>query len=132
MAGVTGPQYSMLISVAQLAATGEEVSVNALAAHLCVSGTYVTAESKKLEKLGLLRRKPNRRDRRSVLLSLDKAGEALLDGVLPSVRAINDVLFIRLTQASFRVLHRELTQLVETADDALLVAQAEQRRRRAR
>lgn len=132
VAGLTGAQYSMLLSVGHLTRGGETVSVNTLAAHLHVSGTYVTAESKKLEKLGLLRRDPNPDDRRSVLLSLNEAGRILLDDVLPFVRAINDVLFADLTQASFTVLHSELPNLVETADEALLIAEAELRRRRRR
>lgn len=130
--GLTGAQYSMLVSLAHLTRDGDKVSVNALAETLHVSGTYVTAESKRLEKLGLLRRDPNPDDRRSVLLSLDEAGCDLLDDLLPSVRAINDVLFAGLSFKSFAVLHAELPDLVETADEALLVAQAEERRRRRR
>jgi DNA-binding MarR family transcriptional regulator len=132
MVGLTGPQYSMLISVAHLNASGRDVSVSTLAESLCVSGTYVTAESKKLERLGLLRRDSNPRDRRGVLLSLDAKGQALIDDVLPALRGINDIAFGSLSRIGFEVLHAELPKLVESADAALLVAAAEGRQRQLR
>jgi len=122
----------MLLSLGHLARDGEKVSVNTLAAHLHVSGTYVTAESKKLEKLRLLRRDPNPDDGRSVILGLDDEGRILLSEVLPFVRAINDILFADVTRKSFAVLHDELPNLVESADEALLIAAAEERRRQRR
>jgi DNA-binding MarR family transcriptional regulator len=130
IAGLSGAQYSMLVSLGHLTRNGERVSVNTLAEHLHVSGTYVTAESKGLEKLRLLRRDPNPDDRRSVLLSLDEPGRLLLDDLLPSVRVVNDALFADLNSKSFAVFCAELPNLVKRADEALLVARAQEIRHR--
>lgn len=123
IAGVTGPQYSILVSIAHLSAGGNGVAVGRLAGHLHVSGTYVTAESKKLEARGYLARIATPDDRRVVLLRLSPAGWALMDDVLPAVRAANDELFRALGRREFAVLCNAFSKLVETGADALLVVE---------
>src|SRR5215813_10897602 len=55
---VTGPQYNLLMSVAQLqGATG--VSVGTVAQAMHVSSAFVTAEAGKLVRIGLLKKRPN-------------------------------------------------------------------------
>jgi len=120
--GLTGPQYSMLMSIPHLAARGAGVTVGQLAAHLHVSGTYVTAESKKLAARGEIERLPNPGDRRSVLLQLTPKGRQTLAQVLPMVRNVNDALFAGLNREAFELLRTEMMRLVMACDDALLVA----------
>src|SRR5215472_7760274 len=70
---VTGPQYHLLMTVAQLQdALG--VSVGKVAQVMHVSSAFVTSETGKLSGLGLLRKRPNPDDRRGALLSLTQAG----------------------------------------------------------
>ena len=129
MAGVSGPQYSMMIAIARLAGDGGGVTVGELARHLHVSGTFATAESKKLEAVGYLARVANPADRRSVLLRLTAAGRALMDDLLPVVRAVNDELFRGMGRGEFEIVSREVAALVESCGDALLVAESYRRKR---
>lgn len=120
--GLTGAQYSMLVSIPHLSVQTNGVTVGQLATHLHVSGTYVTAESKKLEARGDLRRIPNPEDRRSVLLQITARGEATLSRVLPMVCEINDTLFADLGREEFEVLRSRMLNLVEACDVALIIA----------
>ena len=120
--GLTGAQYSMLVSIPHLSIERSGVTVGQLATHLHVSGTYVTAESKKLEARGELRRVPNPEDRRSVLLQVTAKGEATLSRVVPMVREINDALFADLGQEEFEMLRSRMLNLVKACDVALLIA----------
>src|SRR5215472_10241170 len=71
--GLTGIQYTILISVSHLLREGE-VSVSMIAGHLHVSGAFVTIETGKLLKMGLLTKRPDIHDRRRVCLSITKKG----------------------------------------------------------
>src|SRR5262249_49705968 len=67
--GLTGIQYTILISVSHLLHQGE-VSVSMIAEHLHVSGAFVTIETGKLLKMGLVTKRPDPQDRRRVSLSI--------------------------------------------------------------
>lgn len=122
-AGLTGPQYSLIVAIAHLAESAGGTTVSQLANHLHVSGTYVTAEANKLERAGLLLRAPNPNDRRSVLLQLTKSGLELLERMIPVISRINDEIFRDLTRADFELLVRLMSGLAESAADALALAQ---------
>ena len=126
-AGLTGPQYSLIVAISHLAESGGGTTVSQLANHLHVSGTYVTAEANKLESAGLLRRAPNPDDRRSVLLQLTKSGLELLEQMIPVISRINDEIFRDLTRNDFEVLVRLMAGLAESAADALPLAQGYRR-----
>ena len=71
--GVTGPQYTVLITVAYLqAATG--ITVQALAKNLRVSSAFITAECRRLIESGLLLKRPNPIDSRSTLITVAPGG----------------------------------------------------------
>jgi len=130
IAGITGPQYSILASVAHLSATGSGLSVGRLASYLHISGTYVTAESKKLEQRGFLARAPDPDDRRVVLLRLTPEGEALMDDLLPAVVTVNDEFFRDLGRKEFGVLCDAISNMVRAGEDALVAVQPFVRKRR--
>ena len=67
--GLSGIQYTILISIAHLEPAGD-VSVGKIASHLHLSGAFVTVETGKLIKLGLLTKKVDPKDRRRVCLSV--------------------------------------------------------------
>jgi DNA-binding MarR family transcriptional regulator len=128
-AGLTGPQYSLIVAIAHLAESEAGTTVNQLANHLHVSGTYVTAEANKLEAAGLLLRAPNPKDKRSVLLKLTRSGLELLDQMIPVIRRINDEIFRDLARADFELLVRLMAGLAESAADALALARVYPRKR---
>ncbi|MGH8328260.1 MAG: MarR family winged helix-turn-helix transcriptional regulator, partial [Steroidobacteraceae bacterium] len=114
MAGISGSQYSLIIAIAHLGAAEAGITVTQLAAGLHVSGTYVTAETNKLEQAGYVRRSPNPRDRRSVLLTLTDPGLKLLDRLLPTIQRVNDQIFQGLSRMEFEILQRVMSRLAHS------------------
>ena len=115
---VTGPQYHLLMTVAQLqGASG--IGVGKVAQVMQVSSAFVTAETGKLSTLGLLKKRPNPQDRRGALLSLTQAGRLKMDRLIPEIRAVNDLFFGRLDSRSFRELCVGATALVQGSREAM-------------
>ena len=113
--GLTGIQYTILISVSHLERAGE-VSVSMIAAHLHISGAFVTIETGKLLKLGLVTKRPDPRDRRRVCLSITRKGADLLHRLAPTQAQVNDVLFEFLDAAQFRELRGLVDRMTECGD----------------
>ncbi|MGY3453216.1 MarR family winged helix-turn-helix transcriptional regulator [Bradyrhizobium sp. USDA 4353] len=67
--GISGPQWMILMAISELD-RGEGVAVNAAAKRLHVDPSFVTTQSKLLEKKGFMERKPAPNDARVVLMSL--------------------------------------------------------------
>jgi len=110
-AGLTGPQYTMLITVAYLqGVTG--ISVQSLARNLRVTSAFITAESRRLIEHGLLAKRINPHDSRSMLLSVTAAGRRRLERLLPELRRVNDAFFSHVTARSFGHAMRFLEQLL--------------------
>jgi DNA-binding MarR family transcriptional regulator len=122
--GITGPQYSVLVAIAQFQGA-DGVSVGKVAEVLHVSGAFITAETRQLERLGLVIKAINPRDRRGVLLRLTPNGARQMIAISPAIMAINDKFFAPFTRTTFRAFahsaarlvnsSREVTELVETA-----------------
>ncbi len=117
--GLTGIQYSILISIRQLSADGE-VTVNQLADHLHFSGSFVTVETGKLQKRGLITKKRHLQDRRKIVLSITKEGLKLLDMLTQTQQTINNILFEKLGSNQFVQLRDLVKQLATNADSATL------------
>ena len=119
--GLSGPQYTILITVRQLQGdTG--VGANAVAAHLSHSPAFVTAETGKMVKLGVLDKRPNPEDGRRVLLSVTERGAGLLRSLAPLQQEVNDQLFEPVTAENFDMLHRLAHDLNGSAEKALLLS----------
>lgn len=115
---VTGPQYSLLMAVAQFqGATG--VSVGAVAQAMHVSSSFVTAETGKLSDAGLLRKHPNPSDGRGALIELTPLGRTKIHGLLVEIRAVNDLFFGLLTAGSFAALCASAEALVGGSREAM-------------
>ncbi|MGD9920263.1 MAG: MarR family winged helix-turn-helix transcriptional regulator [Pseudorhodoplanes sp.] len=97
---LSGPQYSVLMAVAQARGDGG-VGVGALARLLHVSSAFVATETGKLAQAGLIAKRPNPKDRRGVLLDITRAGRALIEDNSAEIRAVNDEFFGQLDRASF-------------------------------
>lgn len=75
--GISGPQWMILMAIGDLD-RGKGVPVKDVSAMLHVDPSFVTTQSKMLEKNGFLRRIPSREDARVVLMSLsDKASKKI-------------------------------------------------------
>jgi len=115
---VTGPQYNLLMTVAELqGAAGASVGTVARAMHL--SSSFVTAETGKLSDVGLLRKQTNRSDRRGALLKLTPLARRKIHRLLPEIRAVNDLFFGLLTVESFTALCAGAEALVEGSREAM-------------
>jgi MarR family transcriptional regulator, organic hydroperoxide resistance regulator len=115
---VTGPQYNLLMTVAQLqGAIG--ISIGAVAQAMHVSSSFVTAETGKLSDVGLLKKVPNPSDRRSALLKLAPLGRTKIRGLFGEIRAVNELFFGPLTAQSFAALCASADALVRGSREAM-------------
>jgi DNA-binding MarR family transcriptional regulator len=117
--GLVGIEYTVLISIRHLAVENPNVSVSRVAAHLYLSGTFVTTVTNKLEKLGLIHKLPDPTDRRRVRLEVSAKGNALLAELAPVQRQVNDVQFGCLSMAEFLQLLETVERLIESSDQAI-------------
>jgi DNA-binding MarR family transcriptional regulator len=114
--GITGPQYSVLVAIAQFQGA-DGVSVGKVAEVLHVSGAFITAETRELDRLGFVMKAINPRDRRGVLLRLTPKGERQMIAISPAITAVNDRFFAPLTRTAFRALADSAVQLVHSSQD---------------
>ncbi len=121
--GLTAPQYTIMMAVAEL--QGENgVSVGRVGEYLHVTGPFVTMESGKLLKKGLLERQSDLKDRRVSLLFLAPKGAKALQSLFPELQQINDVFFELGSRAEFERLCKTLEKLVGNAQRALALINA--------
>jgi DNA-binding MarR family transcriptional regulator len=99
--GVSGTQYTMLMSVLHLQGT-TGVSITALAEYLEVTGPHVTGTIGKLVAGGFVRKAVNPKDRRGVLVKLTPAGRKKLLQVFEFISAVNDRLFEGVGREEYR------------------------------
>ena len=116
--GLTGIQYTILISVAHLEEQGG-VSVNTISAHLRVSGPFITIETNKLLGVGLLTKRQDVKDRRRVCLRVTRKGRDLLGKLAPIQVQVNDILFGFLDATQFRQLHGMVDEMSACGDRAV-------------
>ena len=115
---VTGPQYSLLMTVAQLQGT-TGVSVGSVAKAMLVSSAFITSEIGKLSDAGLITKRPNPEDGRSALLTLAPAGRMRIDGLMSEIRTVNDLFFGLLGARSFAQLCASAGALVRGSREAM-------------
>lgn len=116
--GLTGIQYTTLISIAHLQNRGD-VGVNAIAEHLHLSGAFITTEVAKLVRAGYVRKRTNSKDKRRVLLTITSAGRKLLADLVHVQAPVNDALFDALSAEEFMQLKGIMARLVPCASRAL-------------
>ena len=82
--GISGPQWMILMALADLD-KGDGVPVKTVSKMLHVDPSFVTTQSKLLEKKGFMRRKPSEDDARVVEMSLtDKSYKQIANSGLPA------------------------------------------------
>jgi len=102
--GISGPQWMILTAIADLDKE-DGVAVNAVSRMLHVDPSFVTTQSKLLEKKGFLRRKPSPSDARVVLMSLTDKTCKQLAGLAAQQEALAEFVFDEFSD-------RELTDLI--------------------
>lgn len=118
--GLSGTQYTILISIARLGQQGEEeLGVNQLADHLHLSGAFVTIEVNKLVAAGLVAKAVNPEDRRRVVLTVTDEAVARLEALSRVQRPANDALFEPLTASDFKTIRGIVAKLAGTGDRTL-------------
>jgi len=116
--GLTGPQYTLLITVAYLqGASG--IPVRSLARNLRVTSAFITSESQRLIERGLLAKRPNPHDSRSTLISVTAAGRRRIDKLVPELRTVNNAFFAQVSAASFRHAMRFLEELLAGSESVM-------------
>ena len=101
--GLAGQKYTVLIAIAHLQDQDGGVGINEIAAHLHLSGAFVTIETNSLIKSGLVAKRTNPKDRRRVLLMITPKAARLLDRLTVVQAPVNDALFRCLSAANFVV-----------------------------
>lgn len=97
---LTGSQFTVLMGIAYRQGT-TGITIASLASYIGLAATHVTTEVGRLIRKGLLIKRPNESDGRSVLISLSPKGEAAVAAVSPMVRKINDLLFNNIDRKQF-------------------------------
>lgn len=117
--GISGVQYTILISVNHLQ-HDENVSVTRIAEHLHLSGAFITNETNKLARLGLLEKNPDPADGRRLILRTTTEAARRLAGLADVQREVNDEHFRPLTEGDkFDIYRGIVAKLVESTDSAL-------------
>lgn len=113
--GLTGSQFAVMMGTAYR--QGENgVSIRDLAEHIRLAAPHVTTEVGRLIHRGLLSKRQDELDRRSVLVSLSPEGEEAVRSLAPVVRRVNDMLFEDISAAELAVVEKLLRRLTLNAD----------------
>jgi DNA-binding MarR family transcriptional regulator len=116
--GLTGIQYTILISIRHLQTEGD-VTVGAIADQLHLSGAFVTTETGKLLRAGLITKVQDITDRRRVCLRVTPKGRDLLAELAPVQVQVNDVLFDFIGPDQVKQLGAVIDRIVTCGDRAI-------------
>lgn len=123
--GLSGNQYVILLSIAHAQGQGG-VTVRDVARYTLMASTHVTTQAGALIKKGLIRKKPNGEDRRSVLLSLTPKGEKAMETIAPLRQKFNDAFFVGVSRSALLAAGNVLEQVAANSERALpLVEEAD-------
>jgi DNA-binding MarR family transcriptional regulator len=90
--GISGPQWMILMALADMD-KGDGVSVKAVSKMLHVDPSFVTTQSKLLEKKGFMRRKASEDDARIVQMSLTDKSYKHIASLASQQEALNEFIF---------------------------------------
>ena len=117
--GVSGPQWMILMAVAELD-QGEGIPVNGVSKMLHVDSSFVTTQSKLLEKKGFMRRKPAPDDARVVRMSLTDRTYKQLANLEAQQNAINDFIFEEFDEQALAAFTDKLAALKSRIEKACM------------
>jgi DNA-binding MarR family transcriptional regulator len=117
--GISGPQWMILMAITELD-QGEGIAVNAVAKMLHVDSSFVTTQSKLLEKKGFMRRKPSLEDARVVKMSLTDKTYKQLANLTSQQDAINEFIFEEFDERELIVFTDKLAALKDRIEKACM------------
>jgi len=112
--GVSEAQAVMLRAIAER----RDATVGQLAQQLQVTSQFVTIEVSNLIRDGIVEKRPNQADRRSVLLRLTAKGESLLGELSRIMRIGNDIYYRSLTEDRAKALQATLDTILADGIEA--------------
>src|SRR5260221_11805551 len=104
--GISGPQWMILMALAEID-QDDGVPVNVVSKKLHVDSSFVTTQSKLLEKNGFIRRKTSTEDARIVQMSLTDKTYKHLASLAAQQEALNEFIFAELS-------NKQLDELIDT------------------
>ena len=128
MIGLTGNQYLVLLATAHT--QGEAgVTIRELAQYALMASTHVTTQVGALIRKGLLKKRPNGDDRRSVLVSLSDKGWRAMNVIAPVRREFNDAFFVGMERRTLLDASKFLEQVASNSERALPLLKHARRKR---
>jgi MarR family transcriptional regulator, organic hydroperoxide resistance regulator len=117
--GISGPQWMILMALADLD-QGQGVPVNVVSKMLHVDSSFVTTQSKLLEKKGFIRRKPSLEDARIVQMSLTDKTYKHLAGLAARQQTLNEFIFAEFDERELADFTNRLDALESRLEKACL------------
>ena len=122
--GVTGPQWMILMAVSDLD-QGRGVPVKDVSAALRVDPSFVTTQSKMLEKMSLLKRTSSREDARVVLMSLSEKARKHAADLSAKQELFSKFIFSEFNEATVKDILGKLSLLENRLEKAALKLSAD-------
>ncbi len=119
--GISGPQWMILMALADLD-QGEGVPVKVVSKMLHVDPSFVTTQSKMLEKKGFMRRKTSEEDARIVQMSLTDKTYKQIANLASQQEALNEFIFAEFNDRELAAFTDKVTSLKNRLEKACLAA----------
>lgn len=115
--GISGPQFALLMAVMDLE-QGDGVSIRHVAKAVHVDPSFITTQSKLLEKKGLVRRQVDSHDARVVKLSLSDKAYKQIAALATDERDLNSFIFEDISGEALEQLTSQLGDLQNRLEKA--------------
>ena len=122
--GISGPQWMILMAVSDLD-QGRGVPVKDVSAALRVDPSFVTTQSKMLEKMSLLKRTSSREDARVVLMSLSEKARKHAADLSAKQELFSKFIFSEFNEATVKDILGKLSLLENRLEKAALKLSAD-------
>lgn len=117
--GISGPQWMILMALADMDES-DGVPVNAVSKKLYVDSSFITTQSKLLEKKGLIRRKASADDARVVRMSLTDRTYKHLASLASQQQALNEFIYAEFDNTELEGLTERLISLRDRLEKACM------------
>ena len=117
---ISGPQWKILLAISDHEDANDGIPVNVVAKTLHVDASFVTTQSKKLENMGFLSRKPCPADARVMRLALSKASVQQLASVAEQEIALSEFIFQDFCEKELSEFSIKLASIKKRLDKARL------------
>ncbi|MFZ1075962.1 MAG: MarR family transcriptional regulator [Nitrosotalea sp.] len=119
--GLTSSQWKVILALNLF----DGLSQRELADKIYVDGSTLVPVIDKMEKNGLLERKPDPKDRRNNRLYLTKKSESIVDSIIEIVLQLRKMLYKGLSKDDLELMRPRLKKIVDNADKFLSASKSE-------